>query len=211
MTEERQIRVIVADDHPLMRSGVRSTLEREDDIDVVAEAADGSETIRVCVEHEPHVLVLDLSMPGPSFLQTTETLAERAPDVAVLVLTAYDESIYVRSVVKSGAAGYILKDEVPEALVSAVRTVAQGGTWFSRSAFQKLHQAGVEGDAIADLTAREREVLGLVAKGQSNEQISTSLGLAEQTVRNYVSRIYSKVGVESRAKLVVWAREHLVG
>jgi len=202
------IRVVIADDHPLMRSGVHATLVREVDIDVVGEASDGREAQALCAQHRPHVLVLDLNMPGPSFLETVEHLQEQENSVAVLVLTAHNDSMYVRSVIKAGAAGYVLKDEVPDALVNAVRTIHGGGTWFSRAAFVKLHEVDVDRDLVADLTKREREVLTLVARGRGNTQIAETLDLAEQTVRNYVSRIYAKVGVSTRVELAVWAREH---
>ena len=201
------IAVIVADDHPLMRSGIRTTLDSADDICVVGEAADGNEVQRLCRKLKPDVLILDLNMPGPSFLETLTALKSAVPSVNVLVLTAFDDGVYVRSLVKVGIAGYILKDEVPDALISAVRAVRQGGTWFSRTVFSKLHEVTLGDSALSDLTNRERDVLGLVAAGRDNGEIALGLGLAEQTVRNYVSRIYEKVGLHSRVELAVWARD----
>lgn len=201
------IDVIIADDHPLMRSGIRATLQSAADICVVGEASDGNEAQRLCRRLAPDILILDLNMPGPSFLETLTSLKKAAPSVNVLVLTAFDDGVYVRSLVKAGIAGYILKDEVPDALISAVRTVRHGGTWFSRAVFSKLYEVNLSDGALRDLTDRERDVLGLVATGRDNGEIARELGLAEQTVRNYVSRVYEKVGVRSRVELAVWARD----
>lgn len=201
------IGVVIADDHPLMRSGIRATLDRVADICVMGEAADGAEARNLCKRLSPDVLILDLNMPGPSFLETLESLKNAVPDVAVLVLTAFDDGVYVRSLVKAGIAGYILKDEVPDALVSAVRTVRHGGTWFSRAVVGKLREVAEDESVLGGLTERERDVLTLVAKGRANGDIALELGLAEQTIRNYVSRIYEKVGVHSRVELAVLARE----
>lgn len=203
----KPICVVIADDHPLMRSGVRATLEGAADIHVVGEASNGREAQSLCQRLEPDILILDLNMPGPSFLETLTSLQEAVPNVNVLVLTALEEGVYVRSLVKAGIAGYILKDEVPDALISAVRTVQHGGTWFSRTVFSKLHEVTLDDNVLSDLTNRERDVLGLVARGRDNGEIAGELGLAEQTVRNYVSRIYEKVGVCSRVELAVWARD----
>lgn len=190
-----------------MRSGVRATLEEAADIRVVGEASNGREAQSLCQRLEPDILILDLNMPGPSFLETLTSLKQTVPNVNVLVLTALEEGVYVRSLVKAGIAGYILKDEVPDALISAVRTVQHGGTWFSRAVFSKLHEVNLSDNVLRDLTNRERDVLGLVARGRDNGEIAGELGLAEQTVRNYVSRIYEKVGVRSRVELAVWARD----
>ena len=201
------IGVVIADDHPLMRSGIRATLSGAAEIRIVGEASNGNEVQSLCRRLEPHVLILDLNMPGPSFLEVLTSLKDAAPEVNVLVLTASDDGVYVRSLVKAGIAGYILKDEVPDALISAVRTVGHGGTWFSRAVFSKLHEVSLSDSVLRDLTDRERDVLNLLAQGKDNGDIANELDLAEQTVRNYVSRIYDKVGVHSRVELAVWARD----
>ena len=205
------IRVAIADDHPLMRSGIRSTLEHASDIAVVGEAVDAQEALALCKKDPPDVLLLDLSMPGPSPLALLKQLREAAPDTNVIIVTAYDDAVYVRGLIDAGVAGYVLKDETSEALVSAVRAVHQGGTWFSRSVFGKLRQAGAQQDQLTALTPRERDVLELVAQGKSNVGISDELNLAKQTVRNYVSQIYDKLNLSSRVELAVWARERGFG
>ena len=164
------IGVLIADDHPLMRSGIRTTLEGANDIVVVAEADEGREVLRLCARHRPDVVLLDLSMPGPPFVETIERLKAKLPEIGILALTAYDDAIYVRAVVAAGAEGYVLKDEVAEMLATAIRTVHRGGTWFSKAAFIKLQQP--EGRIVADLTPREHQVLLLVARGLDNGAIA---------------------------------------
>ncbi len=211
---EHKIRVLLADDHPLVRAGIRATLAAEEDLVLVGEAADGNELRQLCHTCAPEVVLLDLNMPGPPGVQTVVYLREHLPQLKVLVLTAYDEDAYVRRLVGAGAVGYILKDEAPEVVVLAIRAVMRGDAWFSPAVAAKLLQP--PGRALpvggVDLTARERELLCRIAQGQDNARIGEALGLAEQTVRNYVSRLYATLGVESRAEAIVWARERgLVG
>jgi DNA-binding NarL/FixJ family response regulator len=203
------VRVVLADDHPLIRSGLRARLEAEPDLVVVGEAAHGDEAQQRSRELRADILVLDLNMPGPPPTATVAFLREHCPEARVLVLTAYDDDAYVRGLLAAGVAGYVLKDEAPDALVDAVRSVAHGGTWFSRAVVaalaDPLRKDGVAGLA---LTARERQLLDLVARGWDNFRIAEELHLGEQTVRNYLSRLYGKLGVQSRAEAIVWAHEH---
>ncbi len=206
------IRVLLADDHPLVRSGIRATLAEETDICIVGEATNGEEAVALCQRHAPDVVLLDLSMPGPTPLVTVADLAKAQPNVRVLVLTAYDDAAYVHGMVRAGVAGYLLKDEAAEALVSAIHAVVKGGTWFSRAVVDKMFTArpdeGELDDRVLELTARERELIEVIGRGWNNRRIAAEFDLAEQTVRNYVSRIYDKLSLRSRAEVVVWARKN---
>jgi NarL family two-component system response regulator LiaR len=202
------VRIVLADDHPLIRSGLRARLEAEPDIVVVGEAADGDEAQQRCRDQPVDVLVLDLHMPGPRATTTVGFVRENCPDTRVLVLTAYDDDAYVRGLVAAGVAGYLLKDEVPDALVQAVRTVAHGGTAFSRSVVAVLsHSARQASPTDPVLSDRERELLDLLSRGWDNARLAQELRLGEQTVRNYLSRLYSKLGVRTRSEAIVWARD----
>ena len=205
------IRVLLADDHPLVRSGIRATLAEEPNICIVGEATNGEEAVALCEQHAPDVVLLDLSMPGPTPLVTIADLAKAHRNVRVLVLTAYDDDAYIHGVVRAGVAGYLLKDEATEALVSAVHAVVKGGTWFSRAVVDKMLTTRPADDHLEralELTARERELVEVIGQGWNNRRIAAEFDLAEQTVRNYVSRIYDKLGLRSRAEVVVWARKN---
>jgi DNA-binding NarL/FixJ family response regulator len=198
------IRVLLADDHPLVRAGIRATLCNEPDLIFVGEAADGYEARRLAVELRPDVLLLDLSMPGPPAVETVTYLRQHCPDVKVLILTAYDDDAYVRGLINAGVAGYILKDEVPEAVVRALHSVMQGDTWFSRPLMQRLTQnplpdpdASGEGEE-AQLTGREVQILQLLVAGQTDREIGQALSLGERTVRYCLRNIYDKLRVSNR-------------
>lgn len=200
-------RILIADDHPLMRSGIRAHLSNDESLDVVAEASDGEEMQQLCEKYRPDLVIMDISMPGPSFKDRVAFI-KRLDDVKLLVLTAFDDTIYVQAMFKAGVEGYVLKDEVAETLVTAARAVAGGGTYFSRRVLEKLNEFDFRSDALSSLTPRERDVLSLMAQGSSNAAIAKTLSIAEQTVRNYVSRLYDKIGINSRVELAVWAHKH---
>jgi DNA-binding NarL/FixJ family response regulator len=204
-----QIHVLLADDHPVVRAGIRTTLEAETDIVVVGEAANGDEAQRLCSELQPDVLVLDLNMSGAPATATLAFAKTHCPRVRVVVLTAFDDEAYVQALIEAGVAGYVLKDEAPESLVAAVRSVVTGGTWFSQPVVTKLVRASTRaGAAGPSLTEREDQILRMLARGWDNARIAEEIHLGEQTVRNYASRLYGKLGVETRAEAIVWAHDH---
>ncbi len=207
------IRVFIADNHPLIRTGIRAIIESAADLIVVGECADGSEAIQHCATICPDVLVVDLHMPGLSPDDTIAQLRTACADTKILVLSAMVDDAYARSVAQAGVSGYILKDEATESVIYAIRAVAHGGTWFSRTVIEQLIQpACVEHvAATADLTPQEVYLLELLAHGWSNSQIAAESGLAEQTVRNYTSRLYRKLGLASRSEAIVWAKDHGFG
>lgn len=205
------IRVVLADDHPLIRSGIRSTLEADSRIVIVGEASNGYDTQTCCEQQQVDVLLLDISMPGPSLVSMVAWLREHCPVLRILLLTAYDDDTYVRGALRAGVEGYLLKDEAPEALAEAIHTLYQGGVWFSQSIVEKMYRWRRNQpvrDELASLTKREVDVLTAIAKGLSNRRIAQELHLAEQTVRNYASSIYDKLNLHSRAEVVVWARQN---
>jgi DNA-binding NarL/FixJ family response regulator len=185
-------------------------LHEEPGITVVGEVSSGNGVVTACRECNPEVLVLDLNMPGPPATSITEEMGARLPEVKVLILTAYDDDAYVRGLVAAGISGYVLKDEAPDALIDAVRSVANGGTWFSRPLVAKLVRPFDSRHYGVRLTPRERELLELLGEGLDNVRIADRLHLGEQTVRNYLSRLYSKLGVRTRTAAIVWARENEV-
>lgn len=202
------IQVILADDHPLIRSGLRSRLQEEPGIAIVGEASHGDMAMRQCQDLQPDVLVLDLNMPGPPATSIVSYVHVRCPEMRILILTAYDDDAYVRGLVSAGISGYVLKDEAPDALVDAVKSVANGGTWFSRAVVAKLVKQPDQIRSGPHLTPREQELLDLLGRGWDNWRLANELHLSEQTVRNYLSRLYSKLGVQTRAAAIVWARDH---
>ncbi len=202
------MRVVIADDHPLVRDGIRAALSRAD-IDVVAEAPDGDAALRLVREHKPDLLILDLSMGGLPFDQVIPQAQEAVPGLKTLVLTAHDDDAYVRKIKPLAIRGYMLKDEAPESLAQAVRVIQQGAVWFSQVIARKMMDSTWENPTeVNPLTAREATILAAVAQAKENGEIAHSLNLAEQTVRNYVSTIYHKIGATSRIGAAVWAREH---
>jgi len=205
------IRILLVDAHPLIRIGIRTMLEQEQDLLVVGEAANETEVRCLCGELSPQVLLLDVRMPDSNAASTVRFLQECCPQVKVIILSAiYDEAI-VRAMVQLGIAGYVLKDEAPETLVRAIRTVKDGNTWFSRSVTDILAKPVTETGRLeshTDISGREGEVLRLMAQGLPNSQIAETLGIAEGTVKNHVMNIYDKLGVHSRAEAVAWFWTH---
>jgi len=203
------IRVLLADDHPLVRAGLRATVASAPDIALIGEATTGDEARRLCQDLAPDIVLLDLHMPGPPPVATVAYLREHCPTTRVLILTAHDDDAYVQGLLTAGVAGYVLKDEVPETLLHAIRGVAQGGTWFSQAIAAKLARAVAHRtNGIPDFSEREQELLRALEQGWDNARIAASLYLSEQTVRNYLSRLYAKLGVRSRADAIIWLRDH---
>ena len=210
--ENKMVRILLADDHPLIRAGLRTTLEHEENLIVIGEAIDGVQTIALCRELTPDILLLDLSMPGPSPATTVRRITDECPEIKIIILSAFDDEVYVRNLIGLGIAGYILKDEAPESLIRAIRVSLEGGVWFSRRIIDILAKPGVEAgypEVNNHLTDRENEVLNLMAKGHTNIQIADTLAIAEGTVKNHLVNIYQKLGVHSRAEAVAWVWQNI--
>jgi DNA-binding NarL/FixJ family response regulator len=211
MTESEPIRVVLADDHAVVRKGIREFLEEDGDIQVVAEAADGEQAVAMVTRHQPHVAVLDIQMPGLSGIEATRRIKTRHPDVRVLVLTAYDDDPYIFALLQAGASGYILKTADSIELVNAVRAVHRGESALDAAVTQKVVQQLTSGrplgaqPAIEALTEREVEVVRLVATGLTNRAIGQELGISGRTVQGHLANIYGKLDVRSRTEAVTEA------
>jgi DNA-binding NarL/FixJ family response regulator len=202
------IRVLLADDHALVRAGIRQLLEHAGDIQIVAEANDGEAAQALIQQHHPDVAVLDIQMPKASGIEVTRWVRVNMPDVGVLILTAYDDDPYVMAVLQAGANGYVLKTASPEQLVEAVHDVYEGKSVLDASITQKLMThifTGSKSSPVEELTDRELEVLSLAAKGFTNKAIGVQLGISDRTVQGHLAHIFDKLQAGSRTEAVMRA------
>jgi len=197
--------VLLADDHSLVRRGFRRILEDDPSIVVVGEASDGEEAIRLAAELRPRVIVMDCAMPGTSGLVATRRILERAPDVAILMLSMHAEDTLVRQAIAAGARGYILKSALDLDLAAAVNRVAAGETVLDP---RVARPASLKGERTHGLTARELEVLQLICDGHSNREIANTLDLSANTIAVHRANIMNALGIHKTAELVVYAIQH---
>ncbi len=201
-----QIRILVVDDHPVVRDGLTALLATQPDFTVIGEAATGAEALQQTAVLTPDVVIMDLQMPGINGAAATAAIRTAHPDVRVLVLTTYDTNADITAAIDAGAAGYLLKDTGREELCTAVRTAARGDAALSPSVAAKV-LAHMRGDRGASLSGREVEVLSAVSRGHSNKQIGRALRLSEATVKTHLLHIYAKLGVADRTAAVTAALE----
>lgn len=209
------ITVVIVDDHPIVRAGMRAILNSASDINILGEGVNGADALHLVDELHPDVLALDVQLPDLNGLQVTRQLREKGSPTAVLILTAHNDSQTIFGLLESGAVGYVLKDEALETLVKAVRAAARGETWLSPAvASQVVRRAvgrspspaevGIHRD-LATLTSREVEVLRLIARGLDNTAIAQELCLTKRTVQNHISNLYGKLGVSCRTEAALLA------
>jgi DNA-binding NarL/FixJ family response regulator len=207
------ITVFLLDDHEIVRNGLRQTLERHDDIEVVGEAGLAAEALRRIPALMPSVAILDGRLPDGSGIDVCREIRSAYPDIACLILTSYDDDEALFSAIMAGAAGYVLKEIRGNDLVGAIRTVASGQSLLSpsvtRRVLSRLREGPREDPVLAPLNPREREILTLITEGLTNRQIGTRVHLSEKTVKNYVSSILDKLGLTSRTQAAVIALKHL--
>jgi DNA-binding NarL/FixJ family response regulator len=206
------IRVVLADDHPVAREGLRNVLEKAIDIEVVGTASDGNEALQLVEELEPDVLLLDMEMPSLKGIEVAKQLQAAGSPVRILALSAYDDKEYISGLLGSGAAGYLTKGEVPQTIVEAVRGVARGEQgWVSRQVAAQMASWTQTEQGQTSLTEREEQVLKLVVEGKTNQEIGYALGISEKTVEKHLEGIFTKLKVASRVEAAVRAvREGLV-
>ena len=207
----KKLRILLADDHQVVRDGLRLLIDGQRDMRVVGEAGNGKEALQQARDLKPDVVVMDLSMPELNGLQATERLTAERPGIKVVALTVHEDASYLIQLCKAGAAGYVLKRSAGDELIHAIRTVAAGGLHFDTTLASKALTGqrgaapGKAGSPAGDLSEREKEVLILLAWGYSNKEIAGSLGLSGKTVETYRVRISEKLGLRSRTQMVQYA------
>ena len=199
---EKKITVLLVDDHSLVRRGFRRMLEDESDMEVVGEAGNGEDSVKLAKELHPQVVVMDCALPGMNGLQATRQIIEDSPDTAVLMLSMHSESTWVRQAIEAGARGYVLKNAMDLELGAAIRKVAAGETVFDPQVEQR---SVLKGERSAALTPRELEVLQMIVDGKSNKEIATVLDLSANTVAVHRANIMNSLGIHKTAELVVYA------
>jgi DNA-binding NarL/FixJ family response regulator len=207
----KQLRIVLADDHAIVRSGLRGLIEQEDDMLVVGEADSGEDAVRLAAELQPDVVVMDLSMPGAGGLAATERITDESPDVRVLVLTMHDDRGHLVRLLEAGAAGYILKAAAGDELLRAIRAVGADQSYvdpsLSAALLRRPRGRKATGTEPQELSAREEEVLRRIAWGESNKAIAAALEISTRTVETYKARIHEKLGLRSRPEIVRYALE----
>lgn len=211
------IRIIIADDHTLLRDGLRALFASVPDIDVIGEAESGADAITKAEQLQPDVILMDIQMPGINGIQATRQIVSKQPEIGVIVVTMYKDDDSVFAAMRAGARGYILKGADQDEMLRAIRAVASGEALFGPEIATRLvnffssPQADLSPQAFPELTSREHEVLELIAKGLNNQVIANRLSISEKTVRNHISNIFNKLQVVDRAQAIVKAREAGMG
>ena len=204
------LRILLADDHTMVRQGLRKVLEERPEWQVIAEAGDGHEAVRLAELHKPNVAVLDVAMPLLNGIEATRRIAKRVPQTRILVLSMYSDEAYVTQMMKAGATGYLLKDSAGVDLLEAVQAVAQGKSYFSPAVARLMsdeyaRQRGPEDDRYESLSDREREIFQLIAEGKANKEIAALLFISLSTVETHRARIMEKLDLHSAAEIVLYA------
>ena len=204
------IRIILVDDQNIIREGLGSLLQAKPDLEVVGEAQNGQQAVKLALELQPDVVLMDVRMPVMDGVAATRLLQEQAPEIKVLILTTFDDDEYITKAMAYGAKGYLLKDTPSEELAMAIRSIHKGYTQIGPGLFDKLMVSNAHGNPppppeLAQLTPREKEVLNLIAQGYSNREIAQSLVISERTVKNHVNSILHRLHLRDRTQAAIWA------
>ena len=202
------IRVLVVDDHAVVRRGLTELLDNEADIEVVGAAADGEEAVAMASSLGPDVVLMDLSMPEVDGVDSTRRILTQQPGLPIVIVTSFSERDRIIAAIDAGAVGYLLKDAEPDELLRGVRAAAAGDSPFSPKAARALLNLGGQRKAAQDLTPREREVLGLLSSGLTNKVIARRLGISEKTVKTHLTSVFSRIGVSDRTQAALWAQRN---
>ena len=197
-------RVVVADDHGVIRDGLASVISAEPDMELVATAADGAEAVAICSSTAPDVVLMDLEMPVLDGIEATRAILAEAPGTAVLVLTSFSDRRRITGALDAGAVGYLLKDASAEEVVRGIRTAAEGGSPIDPRAARSLLEAKNAPDPLAGISPREREVLALLLDGMPNKLIARRLEISEKTVKSHLTSIFRRIGVTDRVQAILW-------
>ncbi len=202
------IRVVVADDHGVVREGLASVIDAQEDMEVVATAANGAEAVELCRSSQPHVVLMDLEMPVMNGIDATRAILGEAPGIAVLVLTSFSDRRRITRALDAGAVGYLLKDAAADEVLDGIRIAAGGGSPLDPRAARSLLEAKSAPDPLAGISPREREVFALLIDGLPNKLIARRLGISEKTVKTHLTSIFRGIGVTDRVQAVLWIEQH---
>lgn len=207
-----KIKVMVVDDQPIVRDGLKLLLSLSDEIDVLCTASNGEEAVKLCEWYEPDIILMDIRMPGMDGVKATKIIKERYPKVKVIVLTTFNDDSFIFEALKNGASSYLLKDVESEELINTIKIIHLGGTMLQNSVATKLvnkiSKLNDKKSAIENLTQRELEISKLVAEGLSNKEIASKLFITEGTVKNHISNILSKLGLSHRTQIALYIIEN---
>ncbi|HEY3018913.1 MAG TPA: response regulator transcription factor [Solirubrobacteraceae bacterium] len=203
------IRVLLADDHAVVRSGLTQLLATVEDVEVVGAAADGAEAVELALAQRPDVVLMDLSMPVMDGIEAIRRVRGHDPEARIVVLTSFSDRERILDALDAGAIGYLLKDAEPDELIRGVRAAAAGEAPLAPKAASAVLTARADQRPAAELTPREREVLGLLSRGKANKQIARELGISEKTVKAHLTRVFEAIGVSDRTAAALWAQRNL--
>jgi len=212
-----KISILIADDEPAFRSGLRALLKSANELALVGEAATGGEVIRLAAELQPDIILMDINMPGINGIEATRRILNTSPHIGIIILTMFEEDDSVFTAMRAGARGYMLKGALKAEILRAIQTVGGGGVVFGAAIAQRMMRyfAGIKpvepSDLFPELTDREREILSLIAQGRNNAEIAQRLTLSGKTIRNHITNIFSKLQVADRAQAIIRARDAGLG